>query len=146
MYDVGCYPVDFAGLVTGMAPVSVAAEDGFENGVDHIFSGVLRYPGGIIASINSGFNAFPRNYSEITGTKGRIEVPDTFLGNAGTIRVITVTGTEELAVAESDRLEIADFTRAVVEGGQPRISLTESLRNLRVIGSLFQSLQGKKPA
>lgn len=145
LYDVGCYPVNFVGMVTGMEPESVAAEAVFENGVDMIFSAVLKYPGGIIATINSGFNAYPRIFSEVIGTKGRIEIPDTFLGNSGTLTLVTEAGIEEIAVGESDRFgrEIADFSQAVLDGKQPRLSLEETLRNMRVIESLLQAARDK---
>ncbi|HYH04093.1 MAG TPA: Gfo/Idh/MocA family oxidoreductase [Bacillota bacterium] len=145
LYDVGCYPVNFTGMITGMEPESVVAEAVYENGVDMIFSAVLKYPGWILATINSGFNAFPRIFSELIGTRGRIEIPDTFLGNAGTLTLVTEAGTEEIAVAESDRFgrEIADFSQAVLEGKYPRLSLEETLRNMKVIESLLQVARDK---
>lgn len=140
LYDVGCYPVNFVGMVTDSLPESYSAEFTLENGVDVIFSAAFRYPGGIIATINSGFNAFQEMRSEVIGTKGRLEAPDTFLGDAGVIKVVTDAGTRQVPVAESDRysLEVADFASAVLNGGKPLLSLDESLRNSRVIERLLE--------
>jgi predicted dehydrogenase len=135
LYDVGCYPINFIGMITGRAPVSIKAEYILQNGVDTIFSAVFKYENGIIANVNCGFNAFLRIYSEIIGTKGVLEVPDTFYGNAGTITLITAGGKKEIQVNESDRyrLEIEDFAAAILEDRSPMFSLEETVRNMRII-------------
>lgn len=135
LYDVGCYPVNFAGMVTGGLPVALNGECALKNEVDTIFSGVLKYENGIIASINCGFNAYFKVYSEIIGTQGVLEIPDTFLGNAGSITLITDAGKREIPVMESDgyRLQIEDFASAIIEDRQPLIRAEETLRNMKVI-------------
>ena len=145
LYDVGCYPVNFVGMVTGKLPESYAVECTLENGVDVIFSAVLRYSDGVIATINSGFNAFREMRSEVIGTKGRLEIPETFMGDAGYINVVTAEGTRQVPVAESDRyaLEVADFAAAVLEGRRPMLSLDESLRNMRLIEGLMEMVRRK---
>ena len=145
LYDVGCYPVNFVGMVTGSLPISYSAEFTLEDGVDVIFSAVLRYADGVVATINSGFNAFPEMRSEVIGTKGRIEIPDTFLGDAGYINVITKDGTRQIPVAESDRygLEVADFAAAVLEGRTPMLGLDESIRNIKLVEGLMELVRNK---
>ncbi len=145
LYDVGCYPVNFIGMVLGSLPESYSAEFVLENGVDVIFSATLRYPGGVVATINSGFNAFREIRSEVIGTKGRLEIPDTFMGEAGIINVVTNEGTRQVPVADSDRycLEVADFAAAVLNGGKPLLDLEESIRNMRLIEGLMGLI--KKP-
>ena len=141
LYDVGCYAVNFVGLITGGLPESYAAECVTENGVDVIFSGTLRYPDRILATVQSGFNAYSRIFSEIIGTQGVIEVPDTFLGNSGAIKLITAAGVEEYPVAESDRygLEVTDFAQAIIDKRQPMLDLDESIRNMQVIEGLLKA-------
>ncbi len=145
LYDVGCYPVNFVGMVTDSLPESYSAEFALENGVDMIFSAALRYSSGIVATINSGFNSFWEMRSEVIGTKGRLEIPDTFMGEAGMINVITDSGIRQAPVAESDRysLEVADFAAAVLNGGKPLLGLDESLRNIRVIERLLELIHNK---
>jgi len=145
LYDVGCYPVNFTGMVTANSPVSVCGQCVKENGVDIIFSGVLKYENGIIATINSGFNAFESIYSEIIGTKGIIQVPDTFLDNAGFITVITKEGRENIEIMKSDRyrFEVEDFSDAVINDRQPMLSLDETLRNMEVIEKLMEAVHSQ---
>ena len=148
LYDVGCYPVNFVGMVADAAggggpasakPVSVAAECVREGGVDMIFSAVLRYPSGLVASINSGFNSQRRVFSEIVGAKGLLEVPETFFGLSGALTLTTEAGVTAVPVEESDRyrLEVEDFADAVFAGRPPLFPLSETMRNAEVIDRLF---------
>ena len=47
-------------MITDKEPTSVLAEYLYEDGVDIMFSGILKYDNGIMATINSGFNAFDK--------------------------------------------------------------------------------------
>ncbi|WP_426450295.1 Gfo/Idh/MocA family protein [Paenibacillus sp. S-38] len=145
LYDVGCYPVNFIGMITGETAESCVSQSVQEHGVDVLFSAVLKYPSGIVASINSGFNAFGQMNSEIVGTKGRIEIPDTFLGTAGKITVVTEEGSREIEVTESDRytLEVTDFSAAVLEGRPPLFSLEETRLNMQVLDMLLASMKSE---
>jgi D-xylose 1-dehydrogenase (NADP+, D-xylono-1,5-lactone-forming) len=142
LYDVGCYPINFAGMVAGSSLVSVSGQVILANGVDTIFSGVIKYYNGIIATVNSGFNAFSRMYSEIIGTNGILEIPDTFVGKDGAITVITEEGSRQIPVRESNRydLEVTDFADAVLNQRKPLLCLEESLQNMRVIDQFRANL------
>ncbi|MDR3644482.1 MAG: Gfo/Idh/MocA family oxidoreductase, partial [Clostridia bacterium] len=41
LYDVGCYPVNFIGMITGRVPSAVQAQVVMQNGVDYSFSSLL---------------------------------------------------------------------------------------------------------
>jgi D-xylose 1-dehydrogenase (NADP+, D-xylono-1,5-lactone-forming) len=150
LYDVGCYPVNFAGMVAdeaaGVAAGSsraeaVAASGVLDGGVDVIFSGLLRYPSGLIASLHCGFNAHRRVVAEITGSLGVLEVPDAFFDNAGALILTQGDVRREIPVAESDRYcrEVEDFAASILERRPPRFALAESLRNLEVLDRLFEA-------
>jgi predicted dehydrogenase len=157
LYDVGSYPVNFIGLVvdeiarnqitdtgrpvaTALMPESVSVQCVNEGGVDVIFSALLKYPSGLIASIHSGFNAQMQIESQIVGSKGVLNVPNTFLEDACAL-ILTVGGKVEktIPVASSDRyrLEVEDFADAVLNKRAPFFSLSESLRNMELIDRLF---------
>lgn len=148
LYDVGCYPVNLAGLVADLAagapagearPETVAAGFVREGGVDVSFSGVLRYRSGLVASLNAGFNAHRRVCSEIIGTQGVLEVPDTFFDNAGVLILTTGDAKTEIPVAESDRYrsEVEDFADAIQTGRPPGFGLAESVRNAETLDRLL---------
>lgn len=140
LYDVGSYPINFISMIMKSQPVAYTAQCIKENDVDVLFSGILKYQNGVIATLNSGFNAFKEMHSEIIGTKGIIEIPDTFAGTKGVIRVITADSQKEIVVEESDRyyLEINNFANAVLNKECNLLSLEESLRNMRVIEQLLK--------
>ncbi|MFT3868278.1 MAG: Gfo/Idh/MocA family oxidoreductase [Nibricoccus sp.] len=160
LYDVGCYPLNFTGLVVdelariqaaatgkpvpaavpGPMPDSISVQCVKEGGVDLLFSALLKYPTGLIASIHSGFNAQKQIESQIVGTKGVLQVPNTFLEEACDL-TITVDNkiVQTIPVANSDRyrLEVEDFADAILNNRQPFFSLTETLRNMELMDRLF---------
>src|SRR5699024_10124342 len=139
IYDVGCYPLNFVGMIMDEKPISISAEYVDQDSVDIMFTGTLRYKDGVIAVINSGFNAYDRNHSEIIGTKAIIEIPDTFLGNAGTITITTEEGKKEVVVEESERyqLEIEDFADAIINNREFHMNFDDSIRDMEILDRLI---------
>ena len=147
LYDVGCYPVNFAGMVADLQgggegtarPESAAVECVRTGGVDEIFSALLRYPSGLIAALHCGFNAHVRVAAEIVGTQGVLEVPEPFLAAAGTLTLKRGDERRDIPVAASDRYrgEVEDFAEAVLRGRPPQFGLAETLRNAEVIDRLL---------
>jgi predicted dehydrogenase len=155
LYDVGCYPVNFAGLVADHAlappgaaspplavPHTVRATAHRVDGIDVITSALLQYPGGLIASLHCGFNAQKVVGAEIVGTEGVLQVPETFFDAPGSLILIRGEERRELPVAASDRYrsEVEDFAAAILEGRPPQGSLAESLRNMEVLDRVFAAL------
>lgn len=143
LYDVGCYPINLLGLVTGgLKPVACHAEASFENGVDNNLSAVLRYENGIVASLHCGFNAHPFVRAEIIGTEGVLEIPDPFLDSAGELVLRTAAGEQRIPVAASNRYleQVEEFSAAILENRQPKLALEESIRNMEVLDMLYASL------
>ena len=142
LYDVGVYPLNLIGLVAQTEPVEVFATCTRSHGVDHNLSALLRYESGLIASLHCGFNAHGRMHSDIVGSEGSLLVPDTFLDDAGEILLNTRNGSERIAVTASDRYaaEVQDFSAAILAGRAPRLTLDESLRNLRVLDRIRAAL------
>ena len=108
-----------------------------------LFSALLKYPSGLIASVNSGFNGQKRIHSEIVGEKGALEIPDTFMGNAGSLVLTAGTECKEIAVAESDRYrqEVEDFADAILQKRTPLFSLHETVRNAEVMDRLQAAIR-----
>ncbi len=143
LYDVGCYPVNFADMVVnagvgGARPASVAVVCVRTGGIDESFSALLTYRSGLIASLHCGFNGHKRIAAEIIGTEGVLEVPDAFLDNAGVLTLTRGDERREIPVAASDRyrLEVEDFADAIRQNRAPRLGLAESLRNAETIDRL----------
>lgn len=142
LYDVGCYPVNFIGMVTGRLPVHCKALCETDQGVDTNLSALLQYEDGLIANIHCGFNAYGRNYAEIIGTKGMLIVDKPFLDDAGALHLHTAEGVRELPVSESDRYqaEIRHFSSAVLNQPSRLIPLDETVRNMQVLDMIHAAL------
>jgi len=149
LYDVGCYPLNFIGLVmdtiTGSAagagpePEIVHALATDVDGIDERFSALLRYPGGVTAALHSGFDAQFRMAAEIVGTQGALEVPLTYLGNEGPVILTVGDKRQEIPVPESDRylLQAEDFADAILQKRPPLLTAEETLRNMALIDRLY---------
>jgi xylose dehydrogenase (NAD/NADP) len=144
MYDVGCYPLNLISLIAGAEPISVAVQCDKRHGVDVNLSALLHYEDGLIASLHCGFNAFGRMHSEIIGSDGMLLAPDTFLDDAGQLALHGKDGCQHIAVAASDRYgeEIRDFSAAILEKRSPKLSLDESLSNMRTLDRIMAQVRG----
>lgn len=148
LYDVGCYPINLIGLIADIAegaiagsvrPESIAVECVRSGGIDVISSALLRYRTGMIAALHCGFNSQKRIHAEIVGTKGALEVPETYFDAAGALTVIVGEERKKIVVAQSDRYrsEVEDFADAIRQGRAPQFGLAETLRNAEVLDQLF---------
>lgn len=152
-YDVGCYPLNFIGMVADEAagtlvrPESVCVQSEWSGGIDVNFSALLKYPSGLLAAAHSGFNAHKRIHAEITGTLGVLGVPDTFFDHAGALTLTRGEEQQEIPVAASDRYrgEIEDFAQAILAQNAPRLRLEESIRNLDVMDRLLAAARCPSP-
>lgn len=144
LYDVGCYPINLLGLITGgKKPVSCQVEATLENGADTNLSALLHYEDGLIAAIHCGFNAHPFISAEIVGTEAALIVPHTFLDLGGEIQLIKNQEVRTIPVAESNRYleQVEDFSAAILEGRSPKLGLDESIRNMEIIDLIYARLR-----
>lgn len=150
LWDVGCYAVSAARLVAGSEPVEVFgwAAPG-PTGIDESFTGALRFPGDVTATVHSSFASRYRTWLEIGGKDGVIQVSEPFkpgpqvdidltLGDER--RTIHVQGSPLLYVRQ-----IEDFAAAVLEGRSPVVTLAESRGNTAAIAALYASAREGRP-
>lgn len=139
LYDVGCYPINFVGMVTGKEPVAMSSEKIIRDGIDVGFSAVLKYDNGILATVNSGFDSYKVCHTIVSGTAGVMQIPNTFNDDPGKIIVTTESGTNEYDIEPGDRYEaeIEDFSNAIIYDRKPGFSLQETLRNMEILEKLL---------
>lgn len=149
LYDVGCYPLNFVGMIldalnpsnaNASIPEAISAQATMEGGVDVLFAGLLKYSNGVIASISSGFNAQKQLESHIVGAKGVLYVPEPFFESACELtRTFDGNVVEKIAVQQSDRyrLQVEDFATAILENRVPYFSLRETQRNMEIMDKLY---------
>lgn len=149
LYDVGCYPVNFIGMVvdalaaggpaSGGLPERLAVDCVRDGGVDMNFSALLHYRSGLMATLQSGFSAQRQIQAEIIGTDGLLEVRDAFLGDGAPLVLFQGDERREIPVDACDRyaLELEDFAASAFERRPTRFSLAETVRNAELIDRLL---------
>lgn len=76
LLDIGCYCVGYAQLLTAAQPEAVHAVGHVHDaGVDDYAAGVLRFPGGVVATFTCGMTAQADNGLHLGGTDGFLDVP-----------------------------------------------------------------------
>ena len=101
LLDLGCYPVDLFGGLTGTEPddVSAVAHRDVPGGVDVRTAAVLRY-GAVVATLDCSFDSPFTGTATVIGTEGTISLTHAFrtdlAGGVGTVLVEREGGTERL--------------------------------------------------
>ena len=135
--DVGCYPVSGSRLVAGAEPVQVFGEQTLgPSGVDVRFSGLLRFPSGVVAEIVAGFTSIQRSL-EAVGSMGTLMSRDPWHGEIGGIEL---NGRAEPVVLEDTyRLEMENLSAAILGRGRPLLGRADALGQARAIDALLRS-------
>jgi xylose dehydrogenase (NAD/NADP) len=144
LWDVGCYPVSYANLIAGAAPVEVTGWQRLsEGGIDMEFFGMMRYAGGAVAQFDSGFAGPFRAEMEVVGTGGVLRIHRPFKADEQSGLTLTSSGDEVDAIAFARDTaysgEVADIEAAALDGAAPRVTLDESRRTVRTILALYES-------
>ena len=151
IWDVGCYPISYARTAAG----GIAPEEVFgwqkigPSGVDIAFFGQMRFPGGIIAQVDSGFNSALRTVMEFIGDAGRITTTKSFKPDA-TGHLYLEKGDapgEKMHFADQELYlgEVEDLYDAAVYGKPQRVPLSDTRQNIATIRALLASAEKGAP-
>jgi xylose dehydrogenase (NAD/NADP) len=142
LMDVGCYAVSGSRLVAGAEPMSVFGEQTLgPYGVDQSFSGMLRFPSGLVAEILACFTSVQRSL-EIVGGRGIILSRDPWLGQLGGIELNGHP--EPVSQVDAYRLEMENLSAAILGREQPLLGRADALGQARTIDALFRSAASGK--
>jgi D-xylose 1-dehydrogenase (NADP+, D-xylono-1,5-lactone-forming) len=142
LMDVGCYAVSGARFVAGGEPLRATAEvvTG-PTGVDLRLTGMLRFEGDVVATIDCGLDLAARSELEITGTAGRILLRDPW--HCIDPGIVVERGYErevvEVPAADSYALELADMAAAIGGVRAPLLGRADAVGQARVIQALYRS-------
>ena len=142
LMDVGCYCISGARLLAG-EPERVYGGSVEEVGVDTVFVGTLEFPGGVLAHFDCGFRLPMRDELEVVGSEGSIFLDDPWHCRRPVIEVRRDGGVEEIALepADSYRLELEDFARAVRGEAQPLLGRDDAVAQARAIAALYRAAE-----
>jgi D-xylose 1-dehydrogenase (NADP+, D-xylono-1,5-lactone-forming) len=142
LLDVGCYPISGSRLVAGAEPVRVFGEQVLgPSGVDVHFSGILRFPTGVVSEIVAGFTSIQRSL-EVVGAYGTLLSRDPWQGEFGGIEL---NGKPEVVpYADAYRLEMENLSDAILGRARPLLGRADALGQARVIDALLRSAASGK--
>ncbi|HTN24327.1 MAG TPA: Gfo/Idh/MocA family oxidoreductase [Solirubrobacteraceae bacterium] len=139
LLDVGCYCVSGARLVTGAEPLSAlgAAVTG-PSGVDTRFTGMLRFPGDVLATFDCGIDMTNRHDLEVVGSRGRMVLADPWHARTPVIVVEGDGETRRIEIepADSYRLELEDVAAAIRGERAPLLGRADALGQARALAAL----------
>jgi len=146
LYDVGCYCVNVARMLSNAEPVEVyGTMNVTKTHVDMSFAGIVRFPRGIISQFHVSMDEEPRFSYRVVGTKGLVEVPWAFVSFGKPSHIIIQRSEKQERVefkgVDEYRLEFEHFADAVVGGASLRYDIEDSLKNTYVLEALIRSAQ-----
>ncbi len=134
LMDVGCYCISAARLVAGEPEAIEGGPTAMRSGVDAHFAATLRFAGGVTAELECAFDE-PMMGLEVTGTGGRVFLPDPWHGHDPVIEL----GDERVEVERANpyRCELDDVEAAILEGRAPRLGREDAVGQARVLEALL---------
>jgi xylose dehydrogenase (NAD/NADP) len=134
--------VSGARLVAGSEPLSIAAQivTG-STGVDMRVTGLLRFEGDLLATIDCGLDLPSRSELEISGAEGRIVLADPW--HCIDPKIVVERGYErevvEVQPGDSYGLELEDMAAAIGGERAPLLGRADALGQARAIDAVYRS-------
>jgi xylose dehydrogenase (NAD/NADP) len=147
LMDVGCYCVSGARLLAG-EPERVYAEQVVgRTGVDVLFSGTMRFPGGVIAQLDSGLHLPHRDELEAIGDEGSLFLDDPWHCRTPVLELRRQDGNEQITLdaIDSYRLELENMSDAIRGSAVPLLGRGDALGQARAIEALYRSAEEGGP-
>jgi xylose dehydrogenase (NAD/NADP) len=144
LMDVGCYCVSGARLLTGEDPDEVYGTATFsKSDVDVRFAGILRFPGGVVATITSGFTTDHRGLEAI-GTEGWVRASDPWQAQPARIERSDGSAIDYEWIDPYGR-ELEDMALAIRGEKPARLGRDDAFGQARTIAALHQSAANGAP-
>ncbi len=146
MMDMGVYPLQAARYVMGIEPLTVSAQTfvtrpGQFKDVDEATTFQLEFPGGTVASLQTGFHA-NFNYLKVFAERGWFEL-EPFSGFGG-IRGRTSQGELSFPNINQQATQMDEDVVSFTNGERPRVPGEEGLKDMLVVDAVFKSIRTKR--
>jgi xylose dehydrogenase (NAD/NADP) len=151
LMDIGSYCVNMARLMTRAEPIAAQAHAilGAQSQVDETLAAVLRFPGDIVALFDCSFRTAYREWLQVQGTTGRLEIvrpvkprmsPAEIIISQGETGDALATPLKHTAPAANHyQLMVEHFADCALNGKPLRFPPEEGRANMRVIDALYES-------
>jgi predicted dehydrogenase len=144
LMDVGCYCVSGARLLGGEPESVVGAARIGSSGTDWVFTGLMRFPGDVVALFDCGTSLPDRDELEAVGTEGSLFLDDPWHCQEPVIELRRGETVERIEVdpANPYRLELEDLNAAIRGERSPLLGRADAIGQVRTIEALFRSADG----
>ena len=147
LMDVGTYGVSAARLLGG-EPERVYGEQVIgDTGVDILFTGLMRFPRGLIAQVDAGMELPRRDGLEAVGTEGSLVIPDPWIAQRLVLHLRRGDSREEIALPPADpyRLELDNMCAAITGEAEPLLGREDATGQARALDALYKSADAGAP-
>ena len=143
LMDVGCYCVSGSRLLAGEPTSVVGQQFTGPTGTDWGFTGIMRFPGDVLATFDCGTTLPDREELEVVGTEGSFLLPDPWHCLKPVIEVRRGGEVEriELEPVDSYRLEVENLGAAARGEESLLLGRDDAVQQARVIAALFRSAE-----
>lgn len=144
LMDVGCYCVSGSRLLGGEPESVVGQAYVGPSGTDWVFSGALRFAGGVHALFDCGTCLPERDELEVIGTEGSLFLDDPWHCNVPVIELSRLDGSIEqieLEPVDSYQLELENLADAIAGAAPLLLGRDDALGQARTIEALFRSAE-----
>jgi predicted dehydrogenase len=146
LFDAGCYAVNTVRTLMQTEPESVQAVEHIREShqVDTRFVGLLKFPGGRLATITAGMESPFRFSCEVIGSTGSLITENLF--RADRLHVMTDKGewVEEFEVIDRFQAQIEHFSDCILQNRRPAFSPEDGRSNVAVLVALKQAARTGK--
>ncbi|MGB8647413.1 MAG: Gfo/Idh/MocA family oxidoreductase [Anaerolineae bacterium] len=149
LLDVGCYAVNVSRLLAGVEPVAVQASATWTPGeVDSSLVGVMEFPNGVIAAIDSSFQTGGHQWVGISGTQGHIGLVTPFRMDENPTTILYDHGGKSETArgrgANEYHQMVEHFSDAVLNSHPLSYPPESSLAQMRVLDALAESARSRR--
>jgi len=141
LMDVGCYCVSGSRLLGGEPESVVGTAHIGSSGTDWVFTGLMRFPGDVVALFDCGTSLPNRDELEAIGTEGSLFLDDPWHCQAPVIELRRNGQVERIEVEGVNpyTLELEDLNAAIRGERPPLLGRADALGQVRAIDALYRS-------
>jgi D-xylose 1-dehydrogenase (NADP+, D-xylono-1,5-lactone-forming) len=148
LMDVGCYCVSGSRLARRAEPESVYGSAWFgPTGTDWVFTGLMRFPGDVLATFDCGTALPNRDELEVIGSEGSLFLDDPWHCTTPVIELRREDGTEKIRLEHEDsyRLQLENLSDAIAGETKPLLGRADGMGQARALAALHASAESGEP-
>jgi predicted dehydrogenase len=144
LMDVGCYCVSGSRLAAGTEPDSVFGSAWYgPSGTDWVFTGLMRFPGDVLATFDCGTALPERDELEVIGSDGSLFLDDPWHCITPVIELRRADGSETIRLEREDsyRLQLENLSDAIAGAAKPLLGRADAIGQARALAALHTSAE-----